>query len=97
MENELLNTQTGTVRLLPGMHSKRAKSLDDYEQPHLEEAAFSVPPSRDQSQTRYGIATGGVPIAGYGRKGSDGQLEQIGQLHHEQQQQLFIRSSDGKN
>lgn len=85
---------TGTVRLLPGMHSKRAKSLDDYEQPHLEEAAFSVPPSRDQSQTRYGIATGGVPIAGYGRKGSDGQLEQIGQLHHEQQQQLFIRSSD---
>uniref|UniRef100_A0A914LWZ8 Phorbol-ester/DAG-type domain-containing protein n=1 Tax=Meloidogyne incognita TaxID=6306 RepID=A0A914LWZ8_MELIC len=42
---------SGPLRLFPGRQSQRAKSLDDYEQ-HLEEAAVSMPQSRDQSQQR---------------------------------------------
>jgi hypothetical protein len=48
------------------MHGKRAKSLDDYENPHLLEEVVSMPQSRDQSQTRYGYEE---------RKGSDNQIE----------------------
>lgn len=73
----ILTKLTGPVRLLPGKQAKRAKSLDDYEQPHLEEVA-SMPQSRDASQTRYGVGH---------RKGSDHQVEPIGGRH------LFVKSA----